>query len=356
MTQKKLIIVLTGCLLSVTLLVVTLYALSDKIVHQPGSFFREYMKAAAIMSNDLDVGVNTWYIAGITDEHIYFGNITSSYRILVTNLSLTDSQQVIISLKGMEDKLMTRLGRVKVEPPYFYYTDGVLPGLFRGKIGEWEAVRYMFDSAYFDQAELIGPTSFAIRTSNLASESVLGKEQNVAPYLLLDPNLIKKQIDGIFCADGMLQYSKLLNRLIYTYYYRNEFIVYDTNLNLDYRGHTIDTFSIAQIKRAYVSSTKTHVLTSAKLINSESRVCGNYLFIRSNLLAKNDIKRMLEINDIIDVYDLRNNKYKFSFTLPHYDPENMLREFWVYNNRILIGLYGKYIVKFDLQPSYFRDH
>jgi hypothetical protein len=356
MTQKKLIIILTSCLLSVTILVVTLYALSDKIVHQPGNFFREYMKAGAVMSNELDAGVNSWYIAGITDECIYFGNVTAPFRMLVTNLSLTDSQQVIINLKGTENTLMTRLGRIKVEPPYFYYMDGTLPGLFRGKIGEWRAERFMFDSAYFDQAELLGPTSIAIRTHDLASEKILGKEQDTTPYFLLAPDLIKKQIDGIFSVDGMLQYNKQLHRLVYTYYYRNEFIVYDTNLNLDYRGHTIDTFSIAQVKTAYVSSTKTHVLTSAKIINKESRVCGNYLFIRSNLLAKNDIKRMLEITDIIDVYDLRNNKYKFSFTLDRYDPENRLREFNIHNNRILIGLYGKYIVKFDLQPSYFREN
>jgi hypothetical protein len=354
--KRKTIIILVCCFLSATILVVTLYAISDKIVHEPGSFLRVYQKAAAVKSNEMDIKYNSYYIAGIAEDRIYLGNITTPRRLLVTNLSLTDSQHVKINLRGMENKRIYKSDKIKISPPYFYYMDGITPGLLRGKIGEWQADPFMFDSAYFDQSEIIGSSTFAIRTHNMALENVLGKVQNTDPHIALEPSLLQKQIDGIFCTDGMLRYNETLNRLIYTYYYRNEYIVYDTNLNLDYRGHTIDTFSRAQIKTAYVSSNKTHAVTSRKFTNYESCTSGNYLFINSNLLAKNDFKRMLDIMAIIDVYDLRNNTYKFSFSLPNYDAETQLREFRIYNDKILIALYDHYIVKYDLQSRYFKDN
>lgn len=354
--RPRIVIILIGCVLSVTVLVVTLYALSDKIVHQPGNFLRIYEKGAAIKSNEMDMRANSWYIAGITDDHIYLGNYLYPLSMLVTNLSLTDSQYVKIKLKHMENKKIYQTCRVRLYPPYFYVVDGKTPALYRGKIGEWEADRFMFDSAYFDNTEIIGPSSVAIRTHNRNLEIVLGKVLDVTPNLSLAPDLLQKQIDGVFCTDGMLRYNETLHRLIYTYYYRNEYIVYDTNLNLDYRGHTIDTISRAQIKTAYVPSTKQHIITSKKFTNKESCTSGNYLFISSNLLAKNDFNRSFDMMAIIDVYDLRDNTYKFSFPLLHYDHETKLREFRIYKNKFLIGIYGSHLVKFDFQSHTFEDN
>jgi hypothetical protein len=355
MMKQKLVIVLIGCFLLASLLVATLYALSNKIVHEPGSFLRQYQKGVAIKSSDLDIKYNTFYIAGISNEQIYLGNVTSPFYLLMTNLSLTDSQHVMISLKNPQNKKLYERSKIKIDFPYFYYTDGTMPGLFRGKLGEWQAYPFMFDSAYFDHAEIIGPSSLAIRTRNLESQNVLGKIQNEAPYIALAPDLLQKQIDGIFDTEGMLRYNKTLHRLIYTYFYRNEYIVYDTNLNLDYRGHTIDTFSRAQIKTGYISSTKTHKLLEEKFVNKASCTSGNYLFIQSGLLAKNDYKKMFDMLDVIDVYDLRSNTYRFSFTVDFYEAEFKLRDFRVYDDKILIALYDHYIVKYDLRSRYFKD-
>jgi hypothetical protein len=356
MKQKKIIIILAVCFLAVTVLVVALYAISDKIVHEPGSFLRVYHKGAAVMSNELDLGYNSYYIAGITDDHIYFGNLTNPLHLVITNLSLTDSQHVRIKLRNMENKPVYKGMKIRIAPPYFYYADGLTPGLYRGKLGDWQAERFMFDSAFFDRAEIIGPSTFAIRTHNTSLENVLGKVMNADPHIELAPDLLQKQVDGIFCTDGMLRYNKTLNRLIYTYYYRNEYIVYDTNLNLDYRGHTIDTFSHAQIKTAYISSTDTHTLTNRTITNRESSTSGNYLYIDSDLLAKNDFKITYNLMSVIDVYDLRNNKYKFSFSVLKFDAtQTKFREFQVHNNRFLIALFDKYVVKYDLHSYYFKD-
>lgn len=354
--KPRIVIILIGCFLSVTVLVITLYALSDKIVHQPGNFLRIYEKGAAIKSNEMDLGVNSWYIAGITDDRIYLGNYLYPPSLLVTNMSLTDSQYINIRFRDMENTKISKSARIRLYSPYFYLADGMTPVLFRGRIGEWLADRFMYDSAYFDYTEIIGPSSAAIRTHNLDLEITLGKVQDVTPHVSLAPDLLQKQIDGVFCTDGMLRYNETLHRLIYTYFYRNEYIVYDTNLNLDYRGHTIDTISRAQIKTAYVPSTNEHILTSKKYTNLESCTSGNYLFINSGLLAKNDFKRSFDLMAIIDVYDLRDHTYRFSFPLNHYDAETKLREFRVYQNKFLIGIYGSHLVKFDIPPGVFKNN
>jgi hypothetical protein len=298
---------------------ITLYALSDKIVHQPGNFLRIYEKSAAIKSNEMDLGVNSWYIAGIADDHVYLGNYLYPPLLLVTNISLTDSQYVNIKFRDKEITKLSQNSKIRLYPPYFYISDGSTPALYRGKIEEWVADRFMYDSVFFDHTEIIAPSSVAIRTHNKDTEIVLGKVQNLTPHLSLAPGLLQKQIDGVFCTDGMLRYNETLHRLIYTYFYRNEYVVYDTNLNLDYRGHTIDTISRAQIK-------------------------------------KNDFTRTFDVLAIIDVYDLRDNTYRFSFSLDQYDDKTKLREFQVYNNKFLIAIYGSHLIKFDIPARVFKDN
>jgi hypothetical protein len=341
----------------VTALVLTLYGLADKIVHEPGSFLRVYRKNAAIMSNSIELPYNSYYIAGTDDEHIYLGNLVNPRLMIVTNLTLTDSQHVTLNFRGLGDKPVYKSSKIKIRSPYFYYTDGITPCLLRGKIGEWTADKFMYDSSYFDQVELISPYSFAIRTHKAGSlENILGKVKSTKPYNALASDLLQKQIDGVFCTDGMLRYNETLDKLIYTYYYRNEYIVYDTNLNLGYRGHTIDTISKAQIVSKYVPSTNSLTLGQKKVTNKDVCTSGNYLFVSSNLLAKNDFRVMYDVMSIVDMYDLRNNKYVFSFSVPAFNVTNAkFREFNIVDNRILLAVYDKYLVKYDLQTNYFNE-
>lgn len=64
------------------------------------------------------------------------------------------------------------------------------------------------------------------------------------------PLLLQKQFDGIFDTDGSFHFNSQLNKIVYVYLYRNQYIVSSPDLTLDYRGNTIDTVSRAQIKLA----------------------------------------------------------------------------------------------------------
>lgn len=353
--MKKNFIILGICFVFATVVVITLYAASYKIVHTRNSFLREYAGFAAVKSSEMDIGFNSYYIAGITDDQVYLGNVTAPFHLLVTNKTLTDSQHVKLRIKGKVNPSVHKATKVKIAPPYFYLADGIRSMVYRGRIGEWVAEPFNYDSgAYFTQIVPISSSSFAIRTNESGTMyNILGKVRADTPRIQLKRDLLQRQVDGVFDTDGTLLYNTDLKRLIYTHYYRNEFIVYDTNLTLDYRGHTIDTFSRARIKVAHVSSENTNVLQDKEFVNLHSCTSGRYLFVRSNLLAKYDPKDWLSTQSVIDVYDLVSNTYQFSFILPNHE-KSRVADFAIFN-KTLIALYDHYIVKYDLQQKYFLE-
>lgn len=350
--NKKAIITVACCAFFATALVVTLYAVSDKIVHTPQSFLRTYPSKFVERGDELDLKYNSYYYAGASSDHIYLGNASSPLHMVIVDYTLKDTSHVALKIDNVDYKKLTLYMQLKVEPPYFYLMDGLAPGLFRGKIGEWVAKPFMFDSAFFSQSVPIGGKAFAIRTkSRKTMENVLGKVAQDTPHVKLNYNLLQKQIDGVFCTDGVLNYSSYLQRIVYTYYYRNEFIVYDTNMNLQYRGNTLDTFRTAQIKLAKINSEEAITLASKpKYVNKRTCVYGNYLFIHSNVMAKNDIPALFESAAIIDAYDLRDNKYRFSFYI-YNENDSGPREFQILNDSTLIVLRGNLIVKSRLNPQ-----
>lgn len=351
--SRKVLSILSICFVAATALVVVLYAATRKIVHERNPFLREYAKLAAVKASTLDLGLNSYYIAGITSDHVYLGNITAPFRLIVSNLTLTDTQHVKLKVRATGEPVVYKNSFVRIDSPYFYLADGETPTLYRGRIGEWLAGKFLAHETYFTQLEPIGYTSFAVRT-NLSStlDNVLGKLQQDTPYIKLEKQLIQRQVDGIFCTDGVLDYNDDIGKVIYAYYYRNEFIVCDTSLNLEYRGHTIDTFSRAQVKVGHISSDGKRVLMDRKYVNKGIATSGENLFVNSNVLARNDVRYALERSSIVDVYNLRNATYRFSFVIRN-NGESKIRQFYVVKNRFLFALSGHEISRYDLRAPYF---
>lgn len=351
--KRKPIVILMSCLLFSMLLVAVLYAFSDKGIPERNSFVRNYQPDMVTKSNELDIGYNSYYVAGLVNENIYLGNARVPLHLLITDIQLTDTQHVRLDIKDIENIQITKVMNLKVDSPYFYLADGLMPGLFRGKIGDWQAERYMYDNAYFNQSIPVGDSSFAIRTKSVVNmEYELGMINNDSPHVEIQHDLLEKQIKGTFCVDGQLNFSKSFNRLVYTYRYRNEYIVFDTDLSLDYRGQTIDTFSVAQIEIEKINSENSRNLKSRpKIINAQSCVSGEWLFIHSALLAKNDNIDALDKFAIIDVYDLKSNSYKLSFQIPNQNGAR-ITQFKIFKNKVLAAIYDRYLVLFDLESQY----
>jgi hypothetical protein len=163
----------------------------------------------------------------------------------------------------------------------------------------------------------------------------------------------KKQIDGIFCTDGVLHYDKQIPMLVYIYFYRNEFITMDTNMHIISRARTIDTTSTAKIKMTKVMPENIITFSVPPLtVNKHSCVSGKFLFNHSGLRADNENKKTFDQSSVIDVYNLRDNRYLGSFYLQDYDHKK-LSGFRVDGNRLL-AIYDHYLLRFEINISYFE--
>lgn len=352
MKKTYTILLLSSLFLASTLIVFVLFiSASDKPNHRFNSFERKFLTEPIHLSGELDVKYNSYYISGSTSNHLYFGNVQAVRHLLVTDSNLKDTSHIELSIDGIEE-VKFRSITVKVDSPYFYFSDGTAPAIFKGFMKNWLATRYSQDRESFMDPTPINGASFIVRKMSYPSEEiVLGKKTNSPPYIQLAPDLLEKQIDGKFCTDGMIHYSNELDWLVYVYYYRNQFICADSSLNLIYRGNTIDTVSKAKIKVAKIKSENSHTMAAPPmLVNRKSCVSGIHLFINSNLLAKNEKKETFEKSSVIDVYSLKKGRYLHSFYLPKHNGKKM-REFKVFDD-LLIVLYDHYILKYQLDPKY----
>ncbi|UGU15400.1 hypothetical protein LS482_17170 [Sinomicrobium kalidii] len=328
-----------------------LYHYSHQQNRQPGSFVRLFPPHVIEHLHPRDIKYNSYYIAGMDHHNIYLGNTTAPLHLLKMNMTSKDTSHIRLHLDET-DSIPIRQAKVTVNPPYFYITDGTVPVIYKGKTLNWSARADYTGNTYFTKITPLTSRTFAIRSVTPEREYILGKLSTHPIDTTFIPGLLEKQVDGLFCTDGMLHYDQQTQRLVYLYHYRNQFMVTDTSLHLLYRGHTIDTITSAQIKVTRVPSENTVTLAAPPLVvNAKSALDNNWLFVHSKLRAKNEDRESFEKMTVIDVYDLTDGKYRFSFYLPVYQ-DKKAKSFKVFAHK-LVALYGHSLVIYDLNPEYF---
>jgi hypothetical protein len=338
--------------------VAVLYEVANRVNRRDNGFVRLFPPHPVLpTSNVVRLPYNSYYLAGASGDTVYLGNSVGPLHVMKVHQSMLDTQHVQIALRYPIEKL--RRLTLTIDSPYYYLLDGIAPGLFRGTVGQWQASRFMYDSAYFTEAVPMGPSSFAVRSVMANREYALGRETASSPHVSFDTTLLQKQIDGLFCTDGILHYRPEYHDLVYLYHYRNEYIRFDTTLKLIERGRTIDTISHAQIKvGSYAKGSTITMAAPPLMVNYESSISGKYLFVRSGLRASNETEEMFRDAFVIDVYDLTlesHERYRFSFYL-HPHGEEKLKMFRVYG-RNLYALYEHYLVRYTFNDRYFpQDH
>ncbi|MFL5788878.1 MAG: hypothetical protein ACJ748_12545, partial [Flavisolibacter sp.] len=195
--------------------------------------------------------------------------------------------------------------------------------------------------------------SFVLRTVNSKIHQFqLGKMTIDSVKYLTAPHFLEKQVDGLFCMEGSINYSRELSRLVYTYQFRNQFICSDTNLTVLYRGKTIDTIHTAQIQVKQIHPGVYTLSAPPLIVNKRARVSGKYLFIQSALRADNEDESILKRASDIDVYDLTSGAYQCSFYLFNQGAGPLL-DFYI-SRQTLIALHDHYLFRYILDPHFFR--
>lgn len=351
MKKRVLIFVVSSASMSL-MIVIVLFLASNKLSSQAGSFLRKFPPMPIKEKFTLDLGFNSYYVAGGTGHFAYLANYTNPLHLIVLNTITADTQHVKLNIDDIRNHKFWAI-RINVDSPNFYLRDGAVPIIYKGNVNTWRAFRWPYDSSYFIDLAPLNDNSFAIKAiSSRSKEYSLGKIMSDTPHIKLQPNLLVKQIDGMFCVDGMMHFDKELNYMVYVYFYRNQFIVSDTNLNLVYRGRTIDTISRAQIKVAHISSNSSRTMAAPPLtVNRHSCVSGDFLFVNSNLISGNESKKAFDNASVIDVYNLKNDKYKLSFYI-HDFRKNKMKGFRVFNDK-LIAILGQHLWVYNLNSEYF---
>lgn len=342
MKTKIFYIVLTIVISS--LVVIGLFVSSEHIMKRENPFVRRFMPHHIDKAEYMDLEVNSYYIAGLSNDTIYLGNYTAP--LLVTAVATDLSAKVEHQIKLDETQRSFRSLTLRVLKQEFFISDGTIPIIYKGSTVDWIAAKYMQQKVYFSLLQPTENNAFLFRSQRAANgEHVLGRLQvNDSTAFELYYEALQKQIDGVFDTDGQLVTDAKTNQGIYTYYYRNQYLVYQPQTNQFTQGKTIDTTTLAKIEVTTLADGSRKMGAPPQKINAKTYAYNGLLYIKSELLGKNEPKSMWNQASIIDVYDYNNNEYKYSFYA--YDHEkDKIKEFAL-NDNYFFGLIGNSLVRY----------
>lgn len=354
MKPLKLILLLVASTITGIGVVVLLFLWSENIIHYQNRFIRRFPQHVAQQENKANLIYNSYYFAGTGTDKIYLGNYTAPLQILEIDADLKTKQVHQIEL--IQKHLPFQSPQIRVQGNTFFVFEGLIPYIFSGTTKNWKASLKINSGRYFSHLEPINSTKVAIRyLMPKTGISILGT-QNLSDTLKVNYNatLLQKQFDGIFDTDGELIVNAQLQKIIYTYRYRNQFIVSSPNLSLNYRGKTIDTISKAQIKLAKIKNSNMKTFAVPPLVvNKLSTTNNNLLYINSLLPGQYESKHIWKIASIIDVYKITDGSYRSSF--PVYDIEGKkIKDMLVFEDTFY-ALIGNSIVSYKLKEHLTQD-
>ena len=345
-------ILLIGFLCSI--IVIVLFFLSEEQIHRNNSFLRRYPHHPITAIKGIPIQYNSYYVAGFSKGKIYLGNSTAPLHLLGIDTSLSSQKQIRIVITDSKNYIFSSI-KVSVCDSVFYMSDGSVPIIYEGETGLWKAKTVLKGKTNFSLIEPTGKNNFVFRGNNDKNgEHVLGViKGSYNSKTTSFPNVLQKKIDGIFDTDGMLLYNEALKKVVYVYYYRNSFVVADTDFRTVFNGETIDTVSQVPMEFAYLkSNSEKKFAKQPPMIQKYATTTGKYLFVKSDRLGKYEPEDMLTQASIIDVYDLEKHSYEFSFYLYNYNNEEV-KSFKIYGS-LLVGLTKNYLITCKLKTSYFK--
>lgn len=345
-TKPNILYTLATIIIS-TGIVVLLFISSEHIMKRENPFVRRFLPHHIDKAEYLDLGVNSYYIAGLTNDTIYLGNYTAPLLITAVPITLKNNTKHTIRIHDTKETFQSL--KVSIVNDSFFVTDGSIPVIFHGSSLNWTAVEQMRGDVYFSLIVPIDENHFIFRSQRSSNgEHVLGMlsfDDNLS-FQLYD-NALQKQIDGVFDTDGQLISDSSTQKGIYIFNYRNQYLVYEPTQNAFIEGKTIDTTSLAKIKVTELANGERRMSAPPQKVNAKNYAYNGLLYIKSELMGKNEARDIWRNSSIIDVYDYSKNEYKYSFYADDHQAHK-IREFAV-NDDYFFGLVGNSIVRYHIK-------
>ncbi|HLV38544.1 MauE/DoxX family redox-associated membrane protein [Xanthomarina sp.] len=336
--------------------VLGLFVSSEKEIKRNNAFQRKYMPHPIEKIGEFDLKYNSYYIAGIDDNTIYLGNYTTPLSVTELNISHKLFKEYKISIDSMH--LPYKRVRISIKSPHIFLGDGTIPIMFRGNINDKNASVFSYNDAYFMEFIVIDSTNIGITTKSSKNLSdVVGRLYKTieSNSITLNHDVLTQQGNyGTFDTNGMLLWNAKHQMFIYTYYYRNSYAITDKNFSYQLTSKTIDTISRAVLDIAHYAKTDIYKLGGKSImVNRKSTTYDDFLYINSDRLGKFEDDKVLRSAGIIDVYNITNNTYEFSFYLYH-QPDKDLNHIQVYKD-LLVAIVDNKLWLYHLKPKYFNN-
>lgn len=333
--------------LSGLLIVVFLFLLSRKDLERKNGFNRSFPKTGLKPLNEFDLKYVNYYFSGATNNNVFLGNHKATLHGLMISIDLKDTMHLNAPYL-VKDTINLKSIKTQVDSPNVYYVERQTPSYFQSSIPVKDAQTIDLKDIKFDRVKVISKNSLVIRLYQ-SGKRVLQK-------IIFHPALqrstvfqLSDHLNNDFSVDGVMTYNRLKNKLFYINYYSNRFVCLDTNLNLMYTTHTIDTNFTAKIKVSVIDKTKSReklMSTPPLRVNKKAWTDGNWLYINSLLASDQENPGEFKNYTIVDVYGIENGKYNRSFKIPNYK-DKKLTDFCVSSNK-LIALYDNYLMSYAI--------
>lgn len=331
---------------------VSITKLSEEKIKYNNELVRKFLHRPLKDPVSYQLDYNSYYIAGILEDSIYLGNTTAPRHILALPMDLKGSVQHLITIPDSL-KADYQIARITVSDSVFFLTDGVSGIIQKGNTDDWTINEsYTLDIPF---------TAFVPQSKQRAVLRVydmLNKETTLAEYdlktrsLHIQSGILDTKIDGLFDTDGQLLFDADTDKVLYVYFYRNNYLLADYNLEHAVYNKTIDTIKQVNLEFGYLEGGRQMKLAKTyKKVNQTAAAGNGYVMIKSKNLGRFDVAEMLEQASLIDVYDTAKNSYEFSFYFYNENREEV-RNFYLYKDKI-IGLTENRVVVCEMKKAIF---
>jgi hypothetical protein len=332
--------------------VITLLAwLGTAPLRQKNGFVRQFIYKVSPPIQFVKKDLWTWHICGVDNQFFYVQGRRPDQVIRISrDLQHTDTLSLRVPLNA---ELLSNF-EISVDSSYIWVFAKNVPAVTRVRLDSPRvAEEKHYPHSNYTQAVKTSPSTLVFRgfdTSVHGADQIFLKGNFLTNNLQREQGISERHGDAGLSTAGLLHYDTTSHLLCYVFFYSNRFLGLDTNLNLVYRGNTIDTLHASQTQGGSVKSGRTISytnITPSRLVNRANCVTGGKLFNYSQIKADNQTQRDYIQNAAIDVYDLASGKYTGSFYIPHYKGEK-LQQLRVINDTMLV-FYKHYMTIYKLQ-------
>ncbi|REC50627.1 MULTISPECIES: MauE/DoxX family redox-associated membrane protein [Chryseobacterium] len=325
-------------------LIVFLFFSSEYIIKKDNNFTRRFLIHPVVEDVVFDLKVNSFYFAGSDENNIYLGNHTAPLLLTSIDHELKFLKQRKINL--VNKNFPFRNLQVQVFDKRFYLYDGTVPVIYRGDISDLRGQLVSYNDAYFTQLVPVDTAKFALRTQSRTNQNYTLALLHLypSPKVYLHQGILQKQIDGVFDSDGNLLRINNNGNLVYSYSYRNQFMVMNRDMKLLSRLKTIDTVGTAQIKVTKLADGRRKMSAPPVKINKGSTANRNLLFIHSASMAKNESAKAWDEVSVVDMYFLNKQEYAGSFYIKNRKGAKLSK--MIANDQYLFVLMGTELIRY----------